>query len=129
MGDEILWLAPDGEMEVVNAVTNVARWESRLWDRVISEIHFHLAGERVVRAAAAGIGIAGAVKVEEDGSLELLTGTDADRRQFLFAFGRELVGDDLAADGGEDVAGVSVAIFVEAGHRILILDAADFDHD
>jgi hypothetical protein len=31
-----------------------------------------------------------------------------------------LVGDDRAANGGEDIAGVPVAIFVEAGHRILI---------
>jgi hypothetical protein len=52
--------------------------------------------------------------------MKLLAAADAGGGEFLFTFGCELVGDDRAANGGEDIAGVPVAIFVEAGHRILI---------
>ena len=117
LGDEILRFTTDGEMKVVNAFTDVARGKGGFWHRVVDENQFHLAGEWVVRAAAAGVGIPGAVKVEEDGALELLTEADAGSRQFLFTFGRELVGDDSAANGGEDVAGVPVTVFVEAWHK------------
>jgi hypothetical protein len=28
-----------------------------------------------------------------------------------------LIGDDRTADGGEDIASVSITVFVEAGHK------------
>jgi hypothetical protein len=62
---------------------------------------------------------AGAVKVQQQGAMEWLAGRDAGGGQLALAVGCELVGDDGATNGGEHVARVPFAVFMEAGHTFL----------
>jgi len=123
LGDEVFRFAADGKMQVVDASANIARGKSRLGIRVIGEIHFQLAGGIQCQAgcaAAAGVGIARAVKVEQKGAGELLAGADARGGEFFLTLGGQLERDYGTANSGENVAGVTISVFVEARHRLVI---------
>src|ERR1017187_4096496 len=120
LGDEVLRTASEREMEVVDAPAYVAGGERRFGVRVVGEVHFQLAGggqRRVVNSTAVSEGVAGAVEVEENGAVETAAVDNAGGGKLLFTFGRELVGDDVAANSGEHIAGVPVAVFMEARHN------------
>jgi hypothetical protein len=119
LGDQVVRVSGDGEVEVVDTPAHIARGERRLGIGVVGEVHFQLAGGvqgQGCRAAPAGEGVARAVEVQQQGARELFAGADAGGVEFLFAVGGELKGNHGAANGGEHVAGVPVAVFMEAGH-------------
>src|SRR5204863_464576 len=113
LSDEVRRAAGEREMEIVDAAADVTRGERGFGVGVVGEVHFQLVRQRrIVNTAAAGEGVARSVEVQEQGALELVSGRNAGGGQLALAVGRELVGDDGAANGGQDVAGVLFAIFV-----------------
>ena len=107
-------------MEVIDTAAHVTRGKGCLGIGIVGEIHFQLAGgiqREAGRATTAGESVAGAVKVKQEGAGKLLTWADASGCEFVLALGGQLKGDDGTANGGEDVTGIAISVFMEAGHN------------